>query len=78
MYRRDTQAAHLLRTCGLAIGFLTAIALDIGVANKVRGQTGATATRPTDRAAADFFEGKIRPLLLTRCIECHGAKKQES
>src|SRR5688572_15882355 len=29
-------------------------------------------------AAADFFEAKIRPLLLARCVECHGAKKQES
>ena len=29
-------------------------------------------------AEADFFESRIRPLLLARCIECHGAKKQES
>lgn len=25
-----------------------------------------------------FFESKIRPLLVTHCIECHGAAKQES
>ncbi len=28
--------------------------------------------------AVHFFEAKIRPLLHTHCIECHGAKKQES
>lgn len=26
----------------------------------------------------DFFEAKIRPLLLDNCVSCHGAKKQES
>ena len=25
-----------------------------------------------------FFEEKVRPLLATNCLECHGAKKQES
>ena len=35
-------------------------------------------SNPPSPAAADFFEAKIRPLLLDRCVECHGAKKQES
>ena len=26
----------------------------------------------------DFFEARIRPLLLKHCVECHGPKKQES
>src|SRR5262245_5438173 len=26
----------------------------------------------------DFFERRIRPLLIQRCAECHGDKKQES
>ncbi len=25
----------------------------------------------------DFFETRIRPLLVEHCVECHGAKKQE-
>src|SRR5687768_3363728 len=33
---------------------------------------------PVDPSAADFFESKIRPLLLAHCVECHGAAKQES
>ncbi|TWU20675.1 Planctomycete cytochrome C [Novipirellula galeiformis] len=33
---------------------------------------------PAESCADDFFESQIRPLLITHCIECHGAKKQES
>ena len=29
------------------------------------------------REAIDFFESKIRPLLLNRCIECHGDAEPE-
>ncbi|MBJ44161.1 MAG: hypothetical protein CMJ80_12955 [Planctomycetaceae bacterium] len=25
----------------------------------------------------DFFEARVRPLLIKQCVECHGAKKQE-
>ncbi|MEM7231220.1 MAG: c-type cytochrome domain-containing protein, partial [Planctomycetota bacterium] len=28
--------------------------------------------------ARDDFETRIRPLLVSRCVKCHGAKKQES
>ncbi|HYF33917.1 MAG TPA: DUF1549 domain-containing protein, partial [Prosthecobacter sp.] len=34
----------------------------------------AAATAPVD---ADFFEKRIRPLLLEHCTECHGDKKQK-
>jgi len=36
------------------------------------------ANSPAEKAAEDFFESEIRPLLLERCVKCHGAKKQES
>src|SRR5262249_31974721 len=26
---------------------------------------------------SDFFEGKVRPLLLTRCVGCHGPEKRK-
>jgi mono/diheme cytochrome c family protein len=29
-------------------------------------------------AQEEFFEEKVRPVLATNCLECHGAKKQES
>ncbi len=42
----------------------------------------ALETKPADGASADpkaleFFENKVRPLLVERCLECHGAEKQK-
>ncbi len=37
-----------------------------------------SAADPPTREQAEFFEKNIRPVLLTHCLECHGAKKQES
>src|SRR5436190_12950579 len=31
-----------------------------------------------DPASLEFFESKIRPLLLARCQHCHGPEKQEA
>jgi hypothetical protein len=33
---------------------------------------------PADRAAADYFETKIRPVLAGSCQKCHGPQKQSS
>ncbi|MFM8580148.1 MAG: DUF1549 domain-containing protein, partial [Planctomycetaceae bacterium] len=45
-------------------------------------QRSAQAEEPPDaaqRAAlASFFEAKIRPVLIDRCVECHGAAKQKA
>ncbi|WP_165219700.1 PSD1 and planctomycete cytochrome C domain-containing protein [Aquisphaera insulae] len=38
----------------------------------VRGGTPAG-----DEAQAEFFESKVRPILVARCLECHGEKKQK-
>lgn len=31
-----------------------------------------------ERAASEFFEKRVRPILATRCFACHGAERQES
>jgi hypothetical protein len=41
------------------------------------GPTGITPVRP-DRATAAEFENRVRPLLVERCLKCHGPRKQES
>lgn len=37
----------------------------------------AFADDEADRAAAKFFENEVRPVLASRCYECHGEKKQK-
>ena len=37
----------------------------------------AQAESPTDPAAVEFFEKKVRPLLAARCQMCHGPDKQK-
>ena len=37
----------------------------------------AAETAGDDPQAAAFFENKIRPVLVTKCLECHGADKQK-
>jgi hypothetical protein len=32
----------------------------------------------TDREAVEFFERRVRPVLVEHCVKCHGPKKQES
>ena len=48
-------------------------------------QAGADETSPNAGAgnpfspeAVDFFESRVRPILVDRCIKCHGPKKQSS
>lgn len=39
--------------------------------------SAANAGRTQDASSEEFFEKQIRPILATRCLECHGEKKQE-
>ena len=36
------------------------------------------ADKPLSPEAIDFFESRVRPILVDRCIKCHGPKKQSS
>src|SRR5688572_18104158 len=39
--------------------------------------TPSRAADALDPAGVEFFESKIRPLLVERCFECHSAKSDE-
>ncbi len=41
------------------------------------GPALSAAEKPT-AAQLDFFENKVRPVLVAECVRCHGAKKQEA
>ena len=52
--------------------------LIIGAAGLLTGSVRADLpTGPEQRAAAEFFEKKIRPLLIDRCGECHSSEKAD-
>jgi hypothetical protein len=51
--------------------YLLASIVAIGVAGELRGET------PQDREGIEFFEKKIRPVLVERCYECHSAKAKK-
>jgi hypothetical protein len=55
---------------------LIVIAVVALVAPHPRGQPPPAATA-ADSAGIAFFETKVRPLLVERCYECHGDKKQK-
>ena len=41
-------------------------------------QTGSPNAISSDRDGITLFENRVRPVLTSRCIKCHGAAKQES
>jgi hypothetical protein len=52
---------------------------DVAHANENVGSVAGDAKAPAfDRDSLDFFESKIRPLLIERCQRCHGSEKQEA
>jgi mono/diheme cytochrome c family protein len=70
---------------GVAGWFFLRLSLWLGIAAFLPGLAplrSARAAEPPDaaqRAAlATFFESKIRPVLIDRCVECHGANKQKA
>ena len=54
---------------------LTAALLAAGCVFALPDPSAAGAPRPRT-AAADFFEKKVRPVLVESCVECHGPRKQ--
>ena len=44
----------------------------------VASAAAATSEPAFDRESLEFFENKIRPLLVARCHRCHGPRKQEA
>ncbi|HSI64061.1 MAG TPA: DUF1549 domain-containing protein, partial [Candidatus Saccharimonadia bacterium] len=74
---------HLLLPASLRTACLAfAPALSLALA----GSSNAASTPTTNAAAAsvkptaaqiEFFESKIRPVLVTECYDCHGAKKEK-
>ena len=80
---------HVDRTETTRVGFVLRFAH--GLAGIVlRSVAGPAWPRPTMRrpaasgrrsfppAAVEFFEARVRPILVDQCMKCHGPKKQSS
>lgn len=52
----------------VAVGWLALLA----------GASSVRAAGPQDAARVEFFESRVRPLLVQHCVKCHGPEKQES
>ena len=57
-----------------------AVAMWIGMGGWVaaRADGGAKPADAISPEAAEFFEARIRPILVEKCVSCHGPKKQSS
>ncbi|MDR3617934.1 MAG: PSD1 and planctomycete cytochrome C domain-containing protein [Paludisphaera borealis] len=54
---------------------LAALTSGLGVSAAPPGD--APASPPQDPAAVEFFEKRVRPILVERCLNCHGPTKQK-
>ncbi len=63
------QYGRVVTKVGLAVACLTTAAI---------GNAWAEDHASSERVRLEFFENRIRPLLVKHCQECHGPEKQES
>jgi Protein of unknown function (DUF1553)/Protein of unknown function (DUF1549)/Planctomycete cytochrome C len=60
------------------IGIVLAMSWVTGLAAADNVQNATTVGQPFPPAAVDFFEARVRPILVGQCVKCHGPKKQSS
>jgi hypothetical protein len=60
---------RLLLTCSLVLTFATRTSL--------AAEQGSTSQPEIDATAIEFFEKEVRPVLVSRCYECHSAKSEK-
>src|SRR4051794_16133509 len=65
-------ASPLLKRLTIPVLTLAVIA---GALRTVHGQQAAKSSAPSPEAV-QFFEAKVRPVLVENCFSCHGEKKQ--
>jgi mono/diheme cytochrome c family protein len=54
------------------------LVLGIVLATALAASAAEPPAKPLTPEAAEFFESKVRPMLLDNCISCHGPEKQKS
>ncbi len=77
--RRPSNPSRRPRRAGLLFGIVlvaNVIALAFG-SDQIAGRDAEVTPGTADRAGLEFFESRVRPLLVDSCYECHGAQKQK-
>jgi len=83
MFPPDVGLSHLIFACPMLRRIATTLALfAFGVPHIVaQAQDNAVPAVPDAAITLEqeaFFEKNVRPILLARCLDCHGEKKQEA
>jgi hypothetical protein len=75
---RNRAAPRVPRWVGIAAVFV--LLATGGCLRATAGEPDAkqAAGKPFSPEATDFFESRVRPILVDQCIKCHGPKKQSS
>ncbi len=66
-----------MRPLTATVTWIAALAAIVGTAQWAIAQAVTALPDTQDPAAVDFFEKKVRPLLIARCHECHGGEKHK-
>jgi hypothetical protein len=72
MTRMDRERKCATRLIG---GFVVLLGLEVF---SRQSAIGGDVAAPLDPAKIDFFESKVRPVLVANCLECHGPNKHKS
>jgi mono/diheme cytochrome c family protein len=67
-----------MRIESLSLALLIVVSMLAPGAAQALGDGDKSSAHPTSAQAAEFFESRIRPILVENCQSCHGSKKQES
>ena len=71
---RSNRSGRLLRTGRAGLVALLCLSWALVALRADEKKPGAGASSPPE--AVEFFESRVRPILVERCLNCHGPKKQ--
>nr|WP_233215495.1 PSD1 and planctomycete cytochrome C domain-containing protein [Rhodopirellula bahusiensis] len=74
---RDTRMIPIVRECVSVVAFVIVLMVAVRTGWSEDDAKLSAEAKPT-ADQLDFFESKIRPLLIDHCYECHGEESQES
>lgn len=63
--------SHIMLTLGLTLTLSTAVCPAWGQTRQQAGQKGEAGHKGSQEAGVEFFENRIRPVLVRECFGCH-------